>query len=44
MFDRWRVYDAYPKTCIDVLSDQDEFYLNNEFIILGSGMRRLAKS
>lgn len=38
-----KVKEKYPKTCIDVLSDQDEFYLNNEFIMLGSGMRRLEK-
>lgn len=39
-----KVKEEYPKTCIDVLSDHDEFYLSNKFIMLGSGMRRLVKS
>ncbi len=37
-----RVKKEYPKTCIDVLSDHDQFYNSTHFIKLGSGMRRLA--
>lgn len=34
------VYEKYPTCSIDVLSDNDEFYKYNDFIVLCNGMRR----
>lgn len=34
------VYEQYPTCSVDVLSDNDEFYKNNDFIILCNGMCR----
>ena len=38
-----KVRMQYPSTCIDVLSDNDEFYQSNQFLILCNGMRKMSK-
>lgn len=37
------VSDQYPGCCIDVVSDNDSFYQANDFMVLGSGMRRCSQ-
>ncbi len=36
------VKNQYPSCCMDVLSDNDPFYQENGFLLLGSGMRKLS--
>lgn len=38
-----KIKALYPSCCMDVLSDNDGFYQANDFLLLCSGMRRLAK-
>jgi len=34
------VKSLYPSCCIDVISDNDDFYRSNGFFIVGNGLRR----
>lgn len=35
-----KVRSEYPELCTDVISDNDDFYTADGFIILGNGMRK----
>ncbi|MEG1043970.1 MAG: GNAT family N-acetyltransferase [Oscillospiraceae bacterium] len=35
-----KVWEKYPSCSVDVLSDNDDFYKSNDFIILCNGMRK----